>query len=415
MRIGVVGATGFIGGHVARILADRGHPVRVFGREAETLERRFPDETFERVSEPFCWRRALSGLDGVVIAIGVLDGPGLEEAHRDLPARIAGAARAEGLAHLVLVSAAGASPSAETAFLRTKALGEAAILAEARPGWTVVRPSLVYGPGGASMAFLAGLAALPLRPAFASGWLRPIAADDLAQAIADLVTRSEPLPNIIEAGGADRVPLDAYLAALGRWLGIRRPGVAIPQGLTGIGARLAQGLRRPLMGPDALLMLRGGADADPATLERLTGRSPSGLAEGLARHPATRADRVLASLGPWPTVLRGSLAILWIGSGCVSLVFADRGLALLRSAGITGPLGESLVIGGSLLDLALGLAGLSGRQPALVASLQAAAIVLFTALATWLVPSAWADPLGQLLKNIPILAATLLVANLSDR
>lgn len=239
--------------------------------------------------------------------------------------------------------------------------------------------------------------------------------DDLARSIADLVTRSGPLPDTIEAGGADRVSFDDYVAALGQWLGLRRRRVAIPEVLIGLGARWAKGLGVPLMGSDALLMLREGADADPAALERLTERTPMGLAEGLARHPATRADRKLASLGPWPGLLRGSLAVFWIGSGCVSLVFAEHGLTLLRSAGITGALAESLVAGGALLDLALGFAGLSGRRAGLVAGLQAATIVLFTGLATWLVPAAWGDPLGQLLKNIPILAATLLVANLAER
>ena len=46
---------------------------------------------------------------------------------------------------------------------------------------------------------------------------------------------------------------------------------------------------------------------------------------------------------------------------------------------------------------------------------QIALILAYTAIITWHLPEFWAHPYGPVLKNVPILAALLLLAHLEDR
>ncbi|MBZ8133310.1 NAD(P)H-binding protein [Afifella sp. IM 167] len=291
MRVGVIGATGLIGRHVARELTERGHGVRAFGRSSQKLPAIVADERIA-LAAGNDWRRLLEGLDGVVLAIGAVSGPDMMEAHRTLPDLVADAASGLGITRLVFVSAIGAAPDAPTLFLRSKSEGETAITSRRLPGWTILRPSLVYGPGGRSMEFLARLAALPARPRIASGPIRPIAVDDLARAVAALLEGGQDLPAAIDAVGPERMSIDDYIDALGKRIGSRPIVTArLPGPLLSLAGRAADIVGPTLLSSDFLLMLREGADGDPEALPRYCGVRPSGLAEGLARLSVPRRRR----------------------------------------------------------------------------------------------------------------------------
>ncbi len=417
MRVAVFGASGFIGGAIVRRLLGDGHEVVAFGRDADALAR-LPDlpGLSRAAGDPAAWAERLAGAEAMVIAVGAMAGADMEAANAPLLARLVPAARRASIGRAVLISAIGASAEAPTRFLRAKAEGEAVFLDARPPGWTVLRPSLVYGPGGTSMALLAALAALPLRPALPDGPVRPIAVDDLAAAVVRLIERGGPLPPTLDAVGPERMTLDAYADGIGAWLGSRsRRLPAPPRAFLDAAARLAGPLRLPLLSRDALAMARMGADGDPAPLADFTGVAPAPLALGLAHRPATSADRLAARLGPWPTLLRLSLVIVWLGSGLASLANVEAGLALLGPAGVPPPLAMLSIVGGGVLDLVLGAALFARRHVAVVCLAQAATILAYTLIGTLLVPALWLDPLGPLLKNAPILAATLLLAALHRR
>ena len=115
-------------------------------------------------------------------------------------------------------------------------------------------------------------------------------------------------------------------------------------------------------------------------------------------------------------VLRLSLAAVWLLTGLASLwELNGQSLALLRQAGIHEPLlARLLVVGGAGLDLLLGLA-LWRRPGRLSYGLAGAGMLAMAAVATWLLPSLWLDPLGPLLKNLPIAAVLGLLWNRAAR
>ncbi len=104
-------------------------------------------------------------------------------------------------------------------------------------------------------------------------------------------------------------------------------------------------------------------------------------------------------------LLRFSLVAVWLGTAVASAVeWQGASQALLVQAGLQSPAWMQIWIwGGIAADAAVGIA--LWRWPGRAA--YAAALVLMaamTAIATALLPGLWLDPLGPLLKNLPIAA-----------
>jgi uncharacterized membrane protein YphA (DoxX/SURF4 family) len=156
-------------------------------------------------------------------------------------------------------------------------------------------------------------------------------------------------------------------------------------------------------------LLRAGNTGDPAPLTRLLGRPPRPLAEALARHPASPADRLAARMLFLRPVLRLSLAVLWILTGVLSLgvhPLADS-LGLLASLGLEGPGAWVALGGGAALDLTLGLLLLLGIRPLWTLGAMLASVGIFTLFALGLPEALWTHPFAPLLKNGPVAAAIL--------
>jgi DoxX-like family len=111
------------------------------------------------------------------------------------------------------------------------------------------------------------------------------------------------------------------------------------------------------------------------------------------------------------TVARASLVLLWWGTVAASLHDGGAaGVALLRqAAGISTEAALALVLLGCAWDAAIGLL-LLVQPTRLVCRLAAVGVIGMTLLATALAPALWLDPLGALLKNLPVLALLAMMA-----
>ena len=415
LHVLVVGANGFIGRHViARLVAD-GHRVTCAGRDTTVLRRRFPNCPVVgvdlRTDDAATWALRLNGIDAVVNAAGILRGD-LDGVQRRGPMALFDACATVGIRRVVQVSALGAG-LVDTPFLRSKAAADTHLLRLARDGnrpWSVVRPSLVVGRGGASTALFSALATLPrpLRLGPGTWRVQPIHASDVARALADLVV-SPAAPETLDLIGPDPMRTDGLTACLRNWLGLppRHP-LAIPATLLRLGARLGEALPDAALTRDALSMLEAGNVADPAPAAAALGWAPRPLAAGLAAEPACAADLFAARIVPLRGVLLACLATVWVGTGIASLLVpAARADALLGGLGLSGGLALDATRAGALLDLGLGLGLLPRRHRRFVLAAQLALMAAYTALASVALPSLWLDPFGPLLKNLAVLAATL--------
>ncbi len=114
-------------------------------------------------------------------------------------------------------------------------------------------------------------------------------------------------------------------------------------------------------------------------------------------------------------LLRASLVLVWLLTALASVLEAHgRGAVLLAQAGIASPaLAAAALWSGVAFDVAVGLLlwlrpGRASHGLALFATL------LMTVVTTTLLPAMWLDPLGPLLKNLPIAAALVVLRRSSS-
>lgn len=160
----VTGGSGFIGRHVVAALSAQGIRVTVPSRHRERAKHLILLPTVDVVEAdvfaPGVLERLARGKQAVIHLIGILHsrrgrrdergpndyGPDFARVHVELPQAVVAACRAQGVKRLLHVSALGASASAPSEYLRSKAIGEQAVLAADDLEVTAFRPSVVFGP-----------------------------------------------------------------------------------------------------------------------------------------------------------------------------------------------------------------------------------------------------------------------------
>lgn len=99
-----------------------------------------------------------------------------------------------------------------------------------------------------------------------------------------------------------------------------------------------------------------------------------------------------------------SLTFLWIFTGLTSIYFSPEiGYEILTRANITGPLADTAICAGGILDIVLGLWLLTSFKIQLCCIVQIVVIIIYTALLTFIDISFWLHPFGPITKNIPII------------
>ncbi len=209
----VFGGSGFLGTQVVRVLAKRGLRIRVavrrpwLGYKLHMLGDVGQIEVVQaNAREPASLARVLDGADACVNLVGVLYEHGrqkFESVHVDGARNIAAAAAAAGVTRLVHVSAVGADAKSASKYGRTKAAGEAAVR-ERFPTASIVRSSIVFGPGDGFFNLFGWMATLsPVLPLIGGGQTRfqPVFVGDVAEAVARCVVDPTTEGRTFELGG----------------------------------------------------------------------------------------------------------------------------------------------------------------------------------------------------------------------
>src|SRR5262245_12938114 len=157
-RICVLGGAGFIGRHIVEQLVERGDVVVVPTRRRERSKHLITLPTVDVVEadvhDPAALERLFARCDAVINLVGVLHsrggnpyGPDFARAHVELPQKVVAACVRARVPRLLHMSALHASADGPSEYLRSKADGEAALVAaRGRIATTVFRPSVVFGP-----------------------------------------------------------------------------------------------------------------------------------------------------------------------------------------------------------------------------------------------------------------------------
>jgi uncharacterized protein YbjT (DUF2867 family) len=418
MRVLVTGANGFIGSRVVAGLCAAGHQVVAAMRHTASVGASSNIACdFSRDIDPEIWRPRLAGINAVVNCAGILRETGadtFQRVHVDAPLALFRACAAAGVRRVIQLSALGEPQDGE--FIASKHRCDRA-LAELDLDWLVLRPGLVYSAQGAygGTVLLRALAAMPgvlVLPGDGSQLIRPIALEDLVAAIVAALAQPQTLGQVIELVGPEMLMLREYLSAWRRWFGLRSARVlATPRWMCNAAVAIGEWSGRgPLCRVIGNLLERrrvGGADA-PARAQALLGRAPAPLAQSLARQPSDSRDFLQARWYLARPLVLAALAIVWIGSGIVGFSLSHA----VAAAALPGwpPLFVRMAaLLGSLANIVLGFALLTGWATRRVLGLMLLMVLGYTLLIGIGAPMHWLDPFGGLLKNISIMALIIVL------
>jgi uncharacterized protein YbjT (DUF2867 family) len=430
MRVLVTGAYGLIGSAVLARLNRDGHALVGAGRSVAAARRSFPyaqwvAADFHALTTAEAWWPLLDGIDAVVNCVGAFQTSvrdDLRRIHVAAPLAMFAACQQRSIRRVIHVSAISAGIDGASEFATTKGEADARLAASDLDG-LVLRPGVVLAAGvyGAS-AMLRGLAALPWRtPLIAvDSAVQIVSVDDVAETVSWALGPGAGVRGVLELVHPDTITIGHLVATQRRWLGFApQPVWSLPPAIAATVAKVADALaylgwRSPARST-AFAQLAAAPRGDPGTWMAATGIRPMSLTDILAARPATVQDRWFARLYFLKPAAIACVSALFIVTGLVSLgpgwIEAN---ALLAPARLPPWAAAAVVLGGALLDLALGAALLVRRLARVTLIAMLALTVVYLIIATLLDASLWSDPLGRLTKTIPLMLLMLFALAILD-
>jgi uncharacterized protein YbjT (DUF2867 family) len=210
----VFGGSGFVGRYVVRALARDGWRVRIACRRPDLAFHLQPQGRVGQIMavqanirHPESVAAALRGASAVVNLVGILAEGGAQKFSKvqaEGAKTVAEAAKAAGVDTLVHISAIGADASSASAYARSKAAGEAAVL-EAVPSAVILRPSVIFGIEDQFFNRFGAMARyFPVIPIVgAETTFQPVYVADVAEAVAAAVAGRAKAGATYELGGPE--------------------------------------------------------------------------------------------------------------------------------------------------------------------------------------------------------------------
>lgn len=276
----VFGGAGFIGRHFIQRLARTGTIIRVATRNPGRANFLRTNGTVGQIvpipvntADDASVAAAIGGADFVVNLIGILHEARrntFASVHAELPGRIGRAAGAAGTLRVVHLSAIGADAASPSAYGRSKAEGERALL-EAFPEATILRPSVVFGPEDTFFNRFASMASItPFLPLIGGGETRfqPVYVGDVADAIMAVLNDPDTRGTLYELGGPRIYTFREVMELVLRETRRRRALLPVPWRLAGIMGRVLGMLPNPPLTADQVEQLKRDnvVSTDAATL-----------------------------------------------------------------------------------------------------------------------------------------------------
>lgn len=287
----LTGASGFVGGHVARALHARGVGFRAFARSArggDWFAATGVPVVRGDIADPDACRRAVAGCSTVLHLAAAAD---VSDAAVNRRVNVGGlenllaAARTAGVRHFVFVSSTCAGRARRDAYGETKRLGEGLVQQGGVP-FTIVRPTMIYGAGSKEWdTFVGVIRHSPLVPIFGTGRrvVQPVWVGDAVAALVALAG-GEPRGRVFDLAGPAPVSFDALVHAVARALGVRRRIVHVPVAPVLLLARALGRLATHVpLTVDQVLAFTQDTQVDPGPLMREIAHTPVPIEVGLER------------------------------------------------------------------------------------------------------------------------------------
>lgn len=250
-RATVFGGSGFIGRQIVKRLAQRGLVVRAAVRDPEAALFLKPMGQVGQVAPVAIDVRsergvaaAVAGVDVVINAVSLgaqTRRDRFADVHVEGAKRVARLAAAAGVKRLIHLSGIGSDPNSDSAYVAARGHGDRAVL-EAFPAATLLKPSVVFGPGDhffTTFAFMAKM--LPALPLFGGGTARvqPVYVGDVADAAIKVLDDPASQGHAYELGGPTVYTYRELMTLLLRTVERKRLLVNVPERIALIMAAFA--------------------------------------------------------------------------------------------------------------------------------------------------------------------------------
>jgi len=230
-KILIIGASGFVGGHVARALIAEGYAVRCLARntaKVRDLAALGCEIVRGDISDLASMQHALESVDAAYIAVHTLSpqhadtsGRGFMDVEMQGVQNIVAACRMYAVRRLLYVTFLGSAPTGSSAWIRGRWQTEQFLL-DSDLDVTVIRPGMIVGMGGQGFDMTVSNARRPVSIIIGSGQqrFRPIAIDDLVAYLVGVLDDPRAYGQCYDVGNDDVLTnnqmVDVAAAALGR-------------------------------------------------------------------------------------------------------------------------------------------------------------------------------------------------------
>ncbi len=222
---------------MVQALVERGARVRAVahssGQAPEAVGAGGVEVCYADVTEPRSWQTAMDGVDAVVHLVAVIREQGdltFDRVNHHGTANVVAAAREAGVHCFVHLSAIGAQNDPKFPYLQSKWMGEQTVIHSGVP-FTILRGSILFGPGDEFMNTLAGVVRVsPLVPVAGNGKTRfqPIHVQDMAKCLLQTLERDDLRGQTIEIGGQSYLTYDQMMGVIARTYGKWRRIIHVP-------------------------------------------------------------------------------------------------------------------------------------------------------------------------------------------
>lgn len=290
-KVCILGGTGFVGRHIAERLNAQGIQVRILTRNPEKHRELLVMPKVELVEgnplDPMTLSKQLEGMDAVINLVGILNERNrgrndlptarrgdFHQIHEELPRLVVNTCAKLGVKRVLHMSALGADPTAPSAYLRSKGVGQEVVRQagedSAAGGWftylngpklvwgsalrvTIFRPAIIFGRGDSFFTRFARLLRriplfLPLAKPHAR--LQPVWVEDVAEAYVRALDNPRTHGQIYDLCGPRSYTLRELVEYARMVIGSHKPIVNLPDWLAYAQASVLERLPGKLMTKD---------------------------------------------------------------------------------------------------------------------------------------------------------------------
>ena len=306
MKVLLTGATGFVGQEILRQLHGAGHSSRILARDpksprAQQLARSYSAEVHSGdILDASSLPEALAGAEAVIHLVGIISEAGrqtFERVHTQGTENVVKAAQRARVNRFVHMSALGTRANAVSRYHQSKWAAEE-IVRQSGSGWTIFRPSIVYGPGDGFVNLFAQMSRIsPVLPVVGTGRskFQPVRVEDVAACFVKALSEPRSVGQTYDVCGNEVFSLEEIIDLIMETTGRKRFKLHLPLWLTRIQAALMEFVfprllgKAPPLNRDQLLMLQEDNVGDPQPAMELFGLKPRSFREGIMvylTHPA---------------------------------------------------------------------------------------------------------------------------------